>query len=90
MLDHLPEARMTTTEQPSTSATWDPTDHPPKDAFLAAFESSKAPFSPLIRSFAPHRVKFCIGLFQLMFPVDERAQSGKEVLKVNCRLAIKD
>jgi hypothetical protein len=37
-----------------------------------------------------HRVKFCIGLFQLMFPVDERAQSGKEVPKVNCGLAIED
>jgi hypothetical protein len=37
-----------------------------------------------------HRVKFCIGLLQLMFPVDERAQSGKEVPKVNCSLAIED
>ena len=35
---------MTITEQPSTSAKWDPTDHPSgRDPFLAASESSKAP-----------------------------------------------
>jgi hypothetical protein len=68
---------MTITEQPSTSAKWDPTDHPlGRDPFLAAFESSKAPSSPIIPSVALWG-PVCIGLPQLMFPFDVRAQSGK-------------
>jgi hypothetical protein len=35
-------------------------------------------------------VQFCIGLLQLMFPVDVRAQRGKEVPKANYGLAIED
>jgi hypothetical protein len=71
---------------PSTSAI----DHPSgRDPFLAAFESSKAPSSPIIPVGRVMGSSF-IGLLQLIFSVDVRAQSGKEVPKVNCGLAIED
>jgi hypothetical protein len=60
-----------------------------RDPPLAAFESSKAPSGAIILVGRVIRVQFCIGLLQLMFPVDVWAQSGKEVPNVNCSLAIR-